>query len=74
MKENKCFNCHRMGHRASECRSPKQNNYRTNDQNKFQGIKKTATTARAMIRSLVADMEEDETTTLLDSICGEQDF
>ena len=27
-----------------------------------------------MIRSLVADMEEDERTMLLDSICGEQDF
>ena len=55
VQENQCFNCHKIGHRAKDCRTKP-----TNDQNKYNRIKKTATTARAMIRNLVADMDNKE--------------
>src|SRR5271154_5132466 len=75
MVENRCFNCHKVGHRAKDCRSLKQdNNYQTNTQNKFQGIKKPATTARARIQNLVADMDDEEKAKLLVEISDDKDF
>jgi hypothetical protein len=76
IRENRCFNCHRIGHRIKDCRSPKQQEPTQNQDvtNKFQGIKKTATTARAMIRNLVADMDEEEKDKLFKEISTDQDF
>ena len=42
-KENRCFNCHKIGHQARDCRSPKQENQMNNEQ--YKGIKKTANAA-----------------------------
>ena len=69
MQENQCFNCHKIGHRAKDCRSKL-----NNDQTKFNGIKKTATTARAMIRNLVADMDDKDKEELLNKIVEEEGF
>ena len=69
MQERLCFKCHKPGHFARDCRSNERSNY-----NKYQGIKKTATTARAMIRNLVEDMEPKEKERLIDEITKEQDF
>ena len=69
MQENWCFNCHKIGHRAKDCRSKPSNN-----QTKFNGIKKTATTARAMIRNLVADMDDKDKEELLNKIVEEEGF
>ena len=69
MQENRCFNCHKIGHRAKDCRSKP-----SNDQNKFNGIKKTATTARAMIRNLTADMDDEEKRKLLENIVEDEGF
>jgi hypothetical protein len=71
MDENRCFNCHRIGHRAKDCRSPKQGG---SNIDKYNGIKKTATTARAMIRSLVADMEDTEKAELWKNMEKDMDF
>ena len=71
-KENQCFNCHRIGHRARDCQSPKQDNQTYED--KYKGIKKTANTARAMIRNLVVDMDDDEKEKLLKDIEKDQGF
>ena len=70
--ENRCFNCHKIGHRARDCRSPKQNNQTNED--KYRGYKKTANTARAMIRSLVADMDDNEKEKLLKDMEKDQGF
>ena len=69
MQENQCFNCHKIGHRAKDCRSKL-----NNDQTKFNGIKKTATTARAMIRNLVVDMDDKDKEELLNKIVEEEGF
>ena len=69
MQENRCFNCHKIGHRAKDCRSKPNNN-----QTKFNGIKKTVTTARAMIRNLVVDMDDKEKEELLNKIVEEEGF
>lgn len=74
-KERRCFNCHRIGHQAKECRSGKTpDNSQDNQSYKYQGVKKTATTARAMIRNLVEDMDPEEKEKLMDDITKEQDF
>jgi hypothetical protein len=72
-EEKRCFNCHRTGHQARNCRSPRQTGDNTNA-NKYQGFKKTATTARAMIRSLVADMEPTEKEELWKHMESDMDF
>ena len=69
MQENWCFNCHKIRQRAKDCRSKP-----NNDQTKFNGIKKTATTARAMIRNLVADMDDKDKEELLNKIVEEEGF
>ena len=74
MQENRCFNCHKIGHRAKECRGPKNDNSQRNNNDKFHGVKKTAATARAMIRSLVAEMEDGEKEKLWKDINDDQDF
>jgi hypothetical protein len=85
MKENRCFGCHRVGHRAKNCRQknpgsssrietvnePKTNNERSLV--RYEG-KKTANTARALIRNLVADMEKEEKDKLFENILEDQDF
>ena len=57
-KENRCFNCHKIGHQARDCWSPKQDNQMNDKQ--YKGIKKTANMAQAMIRNLVADLDDDK--------------
>lgn len=76
MRENRCFNCHQIGHRSKDCRSPKQNDNAqpSNEVGKYLGVKKTAVTARAMIRNLVADMDEEEKEKLWQDMNSEQDF
>ena len=69
MQENWCFNCHKIGHRAKDCRSKL-----NNDQTKFNGIKKTVPMARAMIRNLVADIDDKDKEELLNKIVGEEGF
>jgi Retrotransposon gag protein len=82
MKENRCFNCHKIGHRAKDCRSKKQGTSRQeegskpNDERavvKYDG-KKTANTTRALIRNLVADMEKEEKDKLFENMLEDQDF
>ena len=34
MKENHCFNCHRIGHRAKDCRQKKQGTLRQEEETK----------------------------------------
>ena len=70
--ENWCFNCHKIGHWARDCRTPKQDNQTNED--KYKGYKKTANTARAMIRNLVADMDDDEKEKLLKDMEKDQGF
>ena len=72
MKERRCFTCHQTGHISRYCRS----GGRTPDsnQNKYQGIKKTASTAHAMICNLVGEMEQEEKEKLLEDITTEQNF
>ena len=62
MQENRC-------HRAKDCRSKL-----NNDQTKFNGIKKTVTMARAMIRNLVVDMDDKDKEELLNKIVEEEGF
>ena len=71
-KENRCFNCHKIGHWERDCWSPKQENQTNNDW--YKGIKKTANAARAMIRNLVADMDDDEKEKLLKDMEMDQGF
>ena len=84
MKENRCFNCHKIGHRAKDCRQkglnnlsksttdePKQNNERALI--KYEG-KNTPNTARALIRNIVSDMEEQDKKTLFNNMLEDEDF
>ena len=71
-KENWCYNCHKIGHKARECWSPRQVNQTNED--KYKGIKKTATMAQAMIRNLVADMDDEEKEKLLKDMEQDQGF
>ena len=85
MKENRCFNCHKIGHRSRNCRQKnpgstskietvnelKQNNERSLI--RYEG-KKMANTARALIRNLVGDMEKEEKDKLFEDILEDQDF
>jgi hypothetical protein len=66
-QENQCFNCHKIGHKARECCSK-------GETNKYNGFKKTASTAKAMIRNLVADMDTEEKEKLIEEITEKQDF
>ena len=72
MKENQCFNCHIIRHRAKDCHKKTQGNSskgnttsdegKTNNRKsliKYEG-KKTANMAHALIRNLVSDMEKEE--------------
>ena len=86
MKENRCFNCHIIGHRAKDCHKKTQGNSsknnttsdegKTNNKRslvKYEG-KKTANTARALIQNLIADMEKEEKDKLFKNILDDQDF
>ena len=86
MKENRCFNCHIIGHSAKDCRKKAQGNSlksnttsnkgKTNTERsliKYEG-KKTANTARALIQNLVSDMEKEEKDKLFENILEDQDF
>ena len=82
MEENRCFNCHKIGHRAKDCRQKKQGTSRQEEESKtnternlvkYDG-KKTANTARALIRNLVAEMEKEEKDKLFEGILEDQDF
>ena len=72
IKENQCFNCHKIEHRAKDCHQKNQGSSSktntTNDESKtnnekslvkYEG-KKTANTTWALIWNLVADMEKQE--------------
>jgi len=71
IRENRCFNCHRIGHRADKCRVPKQDN---NDNRKFDNILKTPSTTKAMIRSLLTEMKEEEKKQVLEELITDLDF
>ena len=86
MKENRCFNCHIIGHRAKDCRKKTQGNVpknntisdegKSNNERsliKYEG-KKMANTARALIQNLVSDMEKEEKDKLFENILEDQDF
>ena len=86
MKENRCFNCHIIGHRAKDCRKKTQGNSSksntTSDEGKpnierslikYEG-KKMANTARALIQNLISDMEKEEKDKLFENILEDQDF
>jgi len=73
MKERRCFECHKIGHQAKDCRS-KPNNTPGTSNDKYQGIKKTATTARAMIRNILQEMDDEEKEKLLEEKELSQDF
>ena len=64
MKERRCFNCHKIGHNARDCRSK-------NEGSQYNGVKKTAATTRAMIRNLVKDMDDGEKSKLLEEVVEE---
>ena len=73
MKEGRCFRCHKTGHIASDHEGnalfvKKQG---TSTQ-KFD--KKTAHTTRAMIRNLVADLEEEEKKKMFEGMLEDADF
>jgi hypothetical protein len=83
MQERRCFHCHKIGHFARECRSkqtsaqnskPSYVKPNTNYVKKYDGFKKTASTARAMIRNLVEDMDEEEKEKLIEEVVKDQDF
>ena len=82
MKENRCFNCHRIGHRAKDCRQKKQGTSRQEEKTKpnnkkalvkYEG-RKTANTARALIRNIVSEMEKEEKDKLFDSMLEDEGF
>src|ERR1700678_3211826 len=66
MAKGRCFGCDEIGHLVRDCpkkeRKPNQN---------FGGYKKTAKTARAQIRNLIADMEPEEKEKLYEDFVGE---
>src|SRR5277367_409561 len=75
MKENRCFGCHKVGHRVKDCQS-KQQITTPNEEKavvKYEG-KKTANTARVMIRNLVADMEKEEKDKLFENMITNKDY
>jgi len=65
MAKGRCFGCDEIGHLVRDCpkkeRKPNQN---------FGGYKKTAKTARAQIRNLIADMEPEEKEKLYEDFVG----
>ena len=73
-KENQCYmyNFHKIGHKARDCWSSRQDNQTNED--KYKGIKKTANTAWAMIRNLVVDMDDEEKEKLLKDMEWDQGF
>src|SRR5271156_5742738 len=74
-KENRCFGCHKVGHQVKNCRS-KQQTTKPNEEKavvKYEG-KKTANTARGLIRNLVADMEKEEKDKLFENMITDEDF
>ena len=86
MKENWCFNCHKIEHRAKDCRQKNQgdfskanttnNKMKTNNERslvKYKG-KKTANTAQALIQNLVTDVEKEEKDKLFENILVDHDF
>jgi len=68
MKERQCFNCRKIGHNARDCCS------KNTEGSQYQGIKKTATTTRAMIRNLTKDMSTEERNTIIREAIEEEDF
>jgi Retrotransposon gag protein len=78
IRENRCFKCHKIGHISRNCRSGQQPNVtaRATDERalvKYEG-KKTANTARAMIRNLVAEMDKEEKDKLFEKMMNDEDF
>ena len=73
--ENRCFGCHKVGHRVKDCQSKQQATKPSEEKAvvKYKG-KKTANTAREMIRNLVADMEKEEKDKLFENMMTNEDF
>ena len=82
MKENWCFNYHKIGHRAKDYRQKKQGTSgqeegsKSNDERAIikYDRKKIANTAQALIQNLVTDMEKEEKDKLFKNILEDQDF
>ena len=82
MKENQCFNCHKIGHRAKDCRQKKQGTSKQEEETrpnhekalvKYEG-RKTANTARVLICNIVSKMDKEEKDKLFDSMLKDKDF
>src|SRR5271168_1707646 len=71
IRENCCFNCHRVGHRVDKCRVPKQDNDNTR---KFDNVPKTPNATKAMIRGLLTEMKEEEKKQVLEDLITDADF
>ena len=75
MKEGRCFRCSKIGHVAKDHDGNTPYTVKSNDSNKkFDGVKKTAHTTRAMIRNLVADLGEEDKKEIFDGMMKDADF
>ena len=76
MKEGRCFKCHKTGHMSRDHKgnAPYEDKKATDSTKKFDGFKKMAHTARAMIRNLVTDMDEDERKKAFEGMIKDADF
>jgi len=80
MKEGKCFNCEKPGHRSCDCdqprkrRFPQNNNRSPNNQSSSSKPQfKTAREAHAYIRSIVDSLPDEEASKLI-TIAEEEGF